>query len=86
MENLRAEIHCHNSYSNGHVGDLEPPFDCNVTVPVQLEQSFKAGLDVLFVTNHNTLDGYKQTLEYKSNHQKFSSINVYPAQEITTDK
>ena len=86
MENLRAEIHCHNSYSNGHVGDLEPPFDCNVTVPVQLEQSFKAGLDVLFVTNHNTLDGYKQTLDYKSNHQKFSSINVYPAQEITTDK
>ena len=86
MSNLRAELHCHNIYSNDHLGDLEPPFDCDVSIPTQLEQSLKADLDVLFVTNHNTLNGYKQMLEYKSNHEKFSKFEVYPAEEITTDK
>ena len=35
---LRTELHCHNIYSNGHVGDLEPPFDSNVTINEQLEK------------------------------------------------
>ena len=68
------------------MGDLEPPFDCDVSIATQLEQSLKADLDVLFVTNHNTLNGYKQMLEYKSDHEKFSKFKVYPAEEITTDK
>ena len=68
------------------MGDLEPPFDCDVTISAQLEQSLKADLDVLFVTNHNTLDGYTQMLEYKENHEKFSKLRIYPAEEITTDK
>ena len=59
MSYLRTELHCHNLHSNDHLGDLEPPFDCDVSVQAQLEQSLKADLDVLFVTNHNTLDGYK---------------------------
>jgi len=83
---LRTELHCHNVYSNGHVGELEPPFDCNVTVNDQLEKSLVEELDVLFVTNHNTLDGFKQMTEYKNNHAKFSKFNIYPAIEITTDK
>jgi len=86
MNQLRTELHCHNIYSNDHMGDLEPPFDCNVTISAQLEQSWKTDLDVLFVTNHNTLNGYKQMLEYKENHEKFSNIKVYPAEEVTTDK
>ena len=86
MNHLRTELHCHNIYSNDHLGDLEPPFDCDVSIQAQLEQSLKAGLDVLFVTNHNTLNGYKQMLEYKENHEKFSKLKVYPAEEITTDK
>ena len=86
MNHLRTEIHCHNVYSNDHLGDLEPPFDCDVTISAQLEQSLKADLDVLFVTNHNTLDGYTQMLEYKENHEKFSKLRIYPAEEITTDK
>ena len=53
---LRAELHCHNIFSNGNVGALEPIYDCNVTIPKQLEQAHLAGLDVLFVTNHNTID------------------------------
>ena len=86
MNHLRTEFHCHNIYSNDHLGDLEPPFDCDVSIYAQLEQSLKADLDVLFVTNHNTLNGYKQMLEYKENHAKFSKLKVYPAEEITTDK
>ena len=86
MNHLRTEIHCHNVYSNDHLGDLEPPFDCDVTISAQLEQSLKADLDVLFVTNHNTLDGYTLMLEYKENHEKFSKLRIYPAEEITTDK
>ena len=86
MNHLRTEFHCHNIYSNDHLGDLEPPFDCDVSIYAQLEQSLKADLDVLFVTTHNTLNGYKQMLEYKENHAKFSKLKVYPAEEITTDK
>ena len=85
MEYLRAELHCHNVFSNGHVGSLEPIHDCNVTIPQQLEQAYLAGLNVLFVTNHNTVDGYKQMLEYKKNHQKFDELKVYPAEEVTTN-
>ena len=85
MEHLRAELHCHNIFSNGHVGSLEPIHDCNVTIPHQLEQAYLAGLNVLFVTNHNTIDGYKQILEYKKNHQKFDTLKVYPAEEVTTN-
>ena len=82
---LKTELHCHNIFSNGHVGTLEPIHDCNVTIPMQLEQAHLAGLDVLFVTNHNTIDGYRQIVEYKKNHQKFDTLSVYPAEEVTTD-
>jgi predicted metal-dependent phosphoesterase TrpH len=82
---LKAELHCHNVFSNGNVGALEPIYDCNVTISKQLEQAHVVGLDVLFVTNHNTIDGYKQMLEYKKNHQKFDALNVYPAEEVTTN-
>ena len=82
---LRTELHSHNVFSNGNVGALEPIHDCNVTISKQLEQAYMAGLDVLFVTNHNTIDGYKQILEYKKNHQKFDTLNVYPAEEVTTN-
>jgi len=85
MMPLKTELHCHNIFSNGHVGALEPIYDCNVTIPKQLEQAYLAGLDVLFVTNHNTIGGYVQMLEYKKNHQKFDTLSVYPAEEVTTN-
>ena len=82
---LRTELHCHYVYSNGHVGELEPPCDCNVSVSEQLQKSIESNLDVLFVTNHNTLDGFKQITDYKNNHEKFSKLKIFPAEEITTD-
>lgn len=86
MDNLRTELHCHNEFSNFHLGLKETPYDCGVTISEQLEQAYRAGLDVLFITNHNTLDGYAQLLDYKKNHAKFEKICVYPGEEITTDQ
>ena len=82
---IKTELHCHNSFSNFHVGEDEPPYDCNVSIRDQLERSHSLGLDAIFVTNHNTLDGYQQLLEYKNDHSKFKDIAVFPAEEITTD-
>ena len=82
---LRAELHCHNSFSNFHVGDREPPYDCSVGVREQLEAARAAGIDAVFVTNHNTLDGYSQMLECARDHEKFAGISVFPAEEITID-
>jgi len=67
------------------VGDDEPPYDCNISIRDQLERSYNLGLDAIFVTNHNTLDGYHQLLEYKNDHAKFKNIDVFPAEEITID-
>ena len=85
MVPLKTELHCHNIFSNVHVVVLEPIPDSNVTIIKQLEQAHLVGLDTLFVTNHNTIDGYKQILEYKKNHKKFDSLKVYPGEEVTTN-
>ena len=82
---INTELHCHNSFSNFHVGAEEPPYDCDVSIRDQLERSYNLGLDAIFVTNHNTLNGYHQLLEYKNDHKKFKNIDVFPAEEITTD-
>lgn len=82
---VKTELHCHNSFSNFHVGAEETPYDCDISIRDQLERSLQLELDSIFVTNHNTLDGYKQLLEYKNNHEKFKSIQVYPAEEVTID-
>lgn len=82
---LRTELHCHNSFSNFHVGADDAPYDCDVSVRDQLERARALGLDAVFVTNHNTLDGYRQMLEYRDDHEKFCGIGVFPAEEITLD-
>jgi len=67
------------------VGEDEPPFDCNITISEQLERARILGLGALFVTNHNTLNGYREMLEYRNDHSKYREIQIYPAEEITTD-
>lgn len=86
MDSLRIELHCHNEFSNFQLGLKEAPYDCGVTIQEQLDQAYKKGLNAFFITNHNTLDGYKLLLEHKENHEKFKNIRVYPGEEITTDK
>ena len=82
---LRTELHCHNIYSNYQNESSRIPFDCGVTIEEQLDGALMKEIDVLFVTNHNTLDGYRQILEYKQNHNKYHCIKIYPAEEVTID-
>ena len=82
---IHAELHSHNSFSNFHVGDKEPPYDCMIDMREQLDCAHNLGLDTIFVTNHNTLEGYSQLLKYKNDHAKFKNITVFPAEEISTD-
>lgn len=77
------ELHCHNVFSNNMNGSPRVPFDCGVTVEDQLFLAYEKNIDVIFITNHNTLNGYKQMIEYKENHEKFKNIKIYPAEEIT---
>jgi predicted metal-dependent phosphoesterase TrpH len=56
-----------------------------VTIEEQLQGALENKIDVLFVTNHNLVDGYRQILEYQQNHSKYQSIKVYPAEEVTID-
>ena len=83
---LKAELHCHNSFSNFHLGSDEPPYDCDVSIRDQLERARALELDAVFVTNHNTLDGYEQMLQYRNDHEKFAGIRIHPAEEVTTDR
>ncbi len=85
MSILKVELHCHNQFSNFQLGLKETPYDCGITISEQLEQAHRIGLDAFFITNHNTLDGFSSLLEYKENHEKFKDLQVYPAEEVTTD-
>lgn len=72
-------------FSNYHVGDREPPHDCNISIRDQLQAALDLGINSLFVTNHNTMDGYEQLQQYRRDHEKFKDISVFPAEEVTTD-
>ena len=47
----------------------------------QLEKAYETNLDAFFITNHNTINGYSSLLEYRSNHEKYKKIKVYPNKE-----
>lgn len=85
MQEIRTELHSHNVFSNFNVGAHEAPYDCGVTVRDQLDAARRSGLDAVFVTNHNTLDGYAQALEYCADHERYAGMRVYPAEEITLE-
>jgi predicted metal-dependent phosphoesterase TrpH len=51
----------------------------------QLETALQKGINAIFITNHNTLDGYRQVLSYQRDHARFSGLSIYPAEEITVD-
>jgi predicted metal-dependent phosphoesterase TrpH len=82
---LNAELHCHNLFSNYQNSSARLPFDCGITIEDQLNAALQKGIEVLFVTNHNTLDGYDEIVSYKNDRAKFDSIKIYPAEEITID-
>ena len=64
------------TFSNYRNGSARVPYDCGVSIEEQLDIVLKKGIEVLFVTNHNTLDGYNQILEYQQNHEKYKKISA----------
>ena len=84
MDYIKTELHCHNSFSNFHLGEDEAPYDCNITIQEQLERAKTLGLEELYVTNHNTLNGYEEIVRYKNDHARYKQIQIFPAEEITT--
>ncbi len=86
MDFLKAELHCHNEFSNFQLGPKETPYDCGVTIANQLDMAYQNNLNFFFITNHNTLNGYNSLLEYKENHEKYKNMGIYPGEEVTTDK
>ena len=77
------ELHCHNVFSNNMNDSPRIPFDCGVSIEDQLYLAYEKKIDALFITNHNTLNGYKQMIAYRDNHEKLRRIKIYPAEEIT---
>jgi len=84
LDYIKTELHCHNSFSNFHLGEDEAPYDCNITIQEQLERAKTLGLEALYVTNHNTLNGYEEIVRYKNDHARYKQIQIFPAEEITT--
>lgn len=82
---LNAELHCHNTFSNYRNGSARMPFDCGVEMADQLDRAIEKGINAIFVTNHNTLEGYRQILEYQGNHARLQRLKIYPAEEITVE-
>ncbi|MFY9799490.1 MAG: PHP-associated domain-containing protein, partial [Candidatus Nitrosopolaris sp.] len=82
---LNAELHCHNVYSNCKNQSYRMPFDSGVSIEQLLDSALKEKINVLFVTNHDTLKGYNEILDYQQNHRKYYNIKIYPAEEITID-
>ncbi|MGA7007877.1 MAG: PHP domain-containing protein, partial [Nitrososphaeraceae archaeon] len=72
-------------FSNFRNGSTLVPFDCGISITEQLERARNNGINALFVTNHNTTDGYRQILEFKNNHAKYNDLRIYPAEEVTID-
>jgi predicted metal-dependent phosphoesterase TrpH len=62
---LNAELHCHNVYSNCKNQSYRMPFDSSVSIGQMLDSALKEKIDVLFVTNHDTLNGYNEILDYQ---------------------
>jgi len=68
---MKADLHLHTTASDGR---LEPEEVVALAV--------KVGLDVIAVTDHDTVDGVARALAAA---QKFNSIKVIPGVEINTD-
>lgn len=64
---LRAEFHLHTHYS----------IDCRTSAKTVVASCLKRGINCLFVTDHNEIDGALEV-------QKIAPFKVIPSEEITT--
>ena len=81
-EGTLMELHCHTIYSNYNNSGWFP-MDCSITPRQLLDALYAKGIDAVFITDHNTLEGVKQTIAEAKVHEKFKNIRVYPGIEIS---
>lgn len=73
----RADLHIHTSYSDGL---LEPEEAVNYAVT-------RTSLRVIAITDHNTLDGARQAVDYWKHHRdEFGQIEVVVGEEISSQE
>src|SRR5437879_2600739 len=72
-------------YSNYKNQSYRMPFDSGVSIGQMLDSAQKEKIDVLFVTSHDTLNGYNEILDYQQNHRKYYNIKIYPAGKLQHD-
>lgn len=80
---LRMELHCHNKYSNYRLKDSRFGLDCGTDIPSQLYAAKSAGLSGFILTNHNTLDGYKQLIDYQKDHPMLRDLMILQGMELS---
>ncbi len=66
----KADLHIHTTYSDGAYSPLEI-----------VDKAYKAGLNIISITDHDSLDGIKEATIYA----KGKGIEVIPGLELSTD-
>lgn len=81
---LRGTTHNHNIYSN-FMGSSRFPFDSNIGIVDELMAAYVNGIDFIIQTNHNTVNGYKQTIEHQKNNRDspLSRVKKFVGQETS---
>ncbi len=80
---IRGEFHCHNLFSNYMEPSTRFPLDSPMTPIEQLRAAAKKGLDFIFITNHNTTNGYRQLLKCQREHPELRKVKVYQGEEVS---
>lgn len=77
-----GDFHNHNFNSNSLQSDRFS-IDSNLTYRQQLEACLLNGIDFIFITNHDTVKGYKDFLTERDSFEKFKHIQVYLGEEMS---
>lgn len=83
---LVALTHAHLVSSNGVENTLSKAgiaHDCSVTPAELMEEAYKVGADVVFLTDHNNIWGYRPLLEERDRKEKYRGIMIIRSEEIT---
>ena len=70
VNNLRADLHCHTSYSDG-----------NLSVKEVIERAKNNKVDILAITDHDTVEGASEALKYIDD-----SIKIIYGVELSTNR
>lgn len=81
---IEGDIHSHNVFSN-YNGSPRLDLDSPMEPSDWLAAAYNAGMDYVFLSNHNTPNGYRQILDYQKCHEnpKFKRVKVFPGVEMS---